>query len=167
MAIVRWDPATELGTLHGEVNRLFNGVFGPGAGNGAGAGGARRWMPAMDLFETGSHFVARLDLPGMDEDGIDVEVEDNVLRISGERIPEQRDSARGWYRFERAHGTFTRELQLPDGVDVEAIEAAFDRGVLELRIPRPAKRTPRKVNIGRGGSSAQAIEGRDVQADDA
>jgi len=150
MAVVRWDPALELGSLHGEMHRLLNG-FRPGEGNGSG----RRWLPAMDLFETETQFVARLDLPGVDEDAIDVEVNDNTLSISGERAIEQHDGAKGWYRFERAHGRFARQLQLPEGVDADAIVAAFEQGVLELRIPKPEQRRPRKVTIGR----REAIEG--------
>lgn len=153
MAIVRWDPSTELSSLQGEMNRLFNSFFSApenGNGNGNGNGSTRRWVPAMDLYETGSHFVARLDLPGVAEQDIDVEVRDNALVISGERHAEQREEVDGWYRFERASGRFMRQLQLPDGIDADAIAASFADGVLELRIPKPEERKPRKVAIGRG-----------------
>ena len=156
MAIVRWDPSTELSSLQGEMNRLFNTFFAPGAG--ASNAGTRRWVPPMDLYETASHFVARLDLPGMSEQDIDVEIRDNTLAVSGERVEEHREEAEGWYRFERAGGRFSRQLQLPEGVDEDAITASFDRGALELRIPKPQQRTPRKVTIGAGS----AIEGAEA-----
>ena len=77
MTIVRWEPLRELGTLQSEMNRLFNTVFdAPAAGNG---GTLRRWMPAMDLLETGDHFVLRADLPGMTEEDVTIELEDDDL----------------------------------------------------------------------------------------
>jgi HSP20 family protein len=149
MAIVRWEPFRELATLQNEMNRLFNTAFDtPPAGNG---GTLRRWMPAMDLVETADHFVLRADLPGMSEEDVNIEVEDRVLTVSGERKTEHEASKEGYHRIERAFGAFARSLTLPDGVNAEAVEASFDRGVLEIRIPKPEQRKPRKISIGVGG----------------
>ena len=158
MAIVRWEPFRELATLQNEVNRLFNTAFdAPPAGNG---GTLRRWMPAMDLVETDDHFVLRADLPGLSEGDVNIEVEDNVLTVSGERKAEHETTKEGYHRVERAFGAFSRSLTLPDGVDAEAVEASFDKGVLEIRIPKPEERKPRKVSIAVGGAQEQpAIEG--------
>ncbi len=154
MTIVRWEPLRELGTLQSEMNRLFNTVFdGPG-GNG---GVMRRWMPAMDLLETHDHFVLRADLPGMNEEDVNIELEDSTLTISGERKAEHEQREEGYHRVERAYGSFQRSLSLPKGVDPEAVTAGFDRGVLEVRIPKPEERSPRKIQI--GGSEPAAIEG--------
>ena len=143
MAIVRWEPLREFTTLQNEMNRLFGSVFdAPAPGNGS---TLRRWMPAMDLLETDSHFVLRADLPGMSEEDVNIEVEERVLTVSGER----KDS---YQRIERAFGSFSRSLTLPDGVDPEAVSASFDRGVLEVQIPKPEQRKPRKVSIGVGDS---------------
>jgi HSP20 family protein len=150
MAIVRWEPLRELTTLQNEMNRLFGSVFDtPPQGNG---GTLRRWMPAMDLVETADHFVLRADLPGMSEEDVNIEVEERVLTISGERKAEQAESKDGYHRVERAFGSFSRSLTLPEGVDTEAVSASFDRGVLEVRIPKPEQRKPRKISIGVGDS---------------
>jgi HSP20 family protein len=154
MTIVRWEPLRELGTLQSEMNRLFNTVFDAPGGNG---GALRRWMPAMDLLETGDHFVLRADLPGMSEEDVNIELEDSTLTISGERKTEHESSEEGYYRVERASGSFHRSLTLPKGVDPEAVSANFDRGVLEVRIPKPEARKPRKIQI--GGSDTKTIEG--------
>ena len=155
MTIVRWEPLRELGTLQSEMNRLFNTVFdGPTA---SGPATMRRWMPAMDLLESGDHFVLRADLPGMGEEDVKIELEDSTLTISGERRTEQESENEGFYRVERATGSFSRSLTLPKGVDPEAVSARFDRGVLEVRIPKPAERKPRRISI--GGSEPAAIEG--------
>jgi len=149
MAIVRWEPLRELSTIQSEMNRLFNTVFEtPGqTGNG---GALRRWMPAMDLVETGDHFVLRADLPGMSEEDVQIEVEDRVLTVSGERKAEHETTKEGYHRVERAFGSFSRSLTLPEGVDPESVAASFDRGVLEIRIPKPEQRKPRKISIGVG-----------------
>jgi HSP20 family protein len=154
MTIVRWEPLRELGTLQTEMNRLFNTVFDSPGGNG---GTLRRWMPAMDLLETGDHFVLRADLPGMGEEDVNIELEDSTLTISGERKSEHESSDEGYYRVERASGAFHRSLSLPKGVDPEAVTASFDRGVLEVRIPKPEARKPRKIQI--GGADTRTIEG--------
>ena len=148
MAIVRWEPLREFSTLQNEMNRLFNTVFDSPAP--AGNGGLRRWMPAMDLVESGDHFVLRADLPGLSEEDVTIEVEDRVLTISGERKAEHESDKEGYHRIERAFGAFSRSLTLPEGVDADAVQATFDRGVLEVRIPKPEERKPRKVAIGVG-----------------
>ena len=150
MAIVRWEPLREFSTLQNEMNRLFNTVFDAPAP--AGNGGLRRWMPAMDLVESGDHFVLKADLPGLSEEDVNIEVEDRVLTISGERKAEHEVNKDGYHRIERAFGSFSRSLTLPEGIDPEAVQASFDRGVLEVRIPKPEERKPRKITIGAGGS---------------
>jgi HSP20 family protein len=157
MAIVRWEPLRELGTLQNEMNRLFNTVFDTPTTGGNG-GTMRRWMPAMDLLETADHFVLRADLPGMNQEDVNIELEDSTLTISGERKTEHETKEEGYYRVERASGSFSRSLTLPKGIDPEAVTASFDRGVLEVRIPKPEQRKPRKISIG-GGSEQQTIEG--------
>ncbi|HYZ81980.1 MAG TPA: Hsp20/alpha crystallin family protein [Solirubrobacteraceae bacterium] len=151
MAIVRWEPLREFSTLQNEMNRLFNTVFDTPAPVGNG-GTMRRWLPAMDLVETEDHFVLRADLPGLSEEDVNIEVEDRVLTISGERKAEHELSKEGYHRVERAFGAFSRSLTLPEGIDPGAVEATFDRGVLEIRIPKPEERKPRKVTIGVGGA---------------
>jgi HSP20 family protein len=162
MALIRWEPVRELNTIQNEMNRLFNTFFeaGPGHGNGgAGGGTLRRWIPPMDLAETESDFVLRADLPGLTEGDVNVELDDNVLTVSGERKAEHEERKEGYYRVERASGTFSRSLTLPEGVDPEAVKASFDKGVLEVRIPRPQERKPRKVAISVGGGEPKTIEG--------
>ena len=153
MALVRWDSSRELSSLQAEVNRLFQSFFDTPS-TGAGNGTSRRWHPAMDLVETEHHFVLRADLPGVAEEDVKVEVEDNVLTLSGERRHEQEVAKGGYYRLERASGAFARTLTLPEGVDADADEASFDKGVLEVRIPKPEARKPRRVAISVGDKPA-------------
>ena len=158
MAIVRWEPLRELNTLQSEMNRLFNSVFDT-PGNVGNGGTLRRWMPAMDLLEAGDHFVLRADLPGLSEEDVKIELEDSTLTISGERKAEHESEGEGYYRVERAFGSFQRSLTLPKGVDPEAVSASFDRGVLEVRIPKPEERKPRRIEIAGTGSEPKTLEG--------
>ena len=155
MTIVRWEPLRELSSLQGEMNRLFNTVFDQ-PGSGGNGGTLRRWMPAMDLVETDDHFVLRADLPGLTEDDIKIELEDGTLTVSGERKSEHETRKEGYHRVERAFGSFSRSLTLPKGVDADAVTAKFDRGVLEVSIPKPEERKPRRIEIAGG---QKTIEG--------
>jgi HSP20 family protein len=154
MAIIRWEPARELQTM----NRLFNTFF-DSPSNGGPA--LRRWIPAMDVTETDDQYVLRADLPGMSESDVNVELDDNVLTISGERKSEHEQRSKGFYRVERASGSFSRSLTLPEGVDADDIQASFDNGVLEVRVPKPEQPKPRKVQIS-VGSATKTIEGTET-----
>jgi HSP20 family protein len=161
MALIRWEPVRELNTIQSEMNRLFNTFFDTSAPSNGGSTPLRRWIPAMDLVETQDDFVLRADLPGLSEEDVNIELEDNILTISGERKAEHEERKEGYYRVERSSGTFSRSLTLPEGVNPDGVRASFDRGVLEVRIPKPEERKPRKVAISVGGQQA-AIEGTET-----
>ncbi len=162
MALVRWDSSRELSSLQTEMNRLLGSFFdSPSTGSTGGNGGLRRWHPAMDLVETEDHFVLRADLPGLSEADVDLSLEENVLTLKGERKVEHEAKGEGFYRLERSAGAFSRSLTLPEGVDGDAITATFDKGVLEVRIPKPEERKPHRVAISVGDKPA-AIEGSET-----
>jgi HSP20 family protein len=165
MALIRWEPVAELNTIQNEMNRLFNSFFDPSAPTGRGNSTTRRWLPPMDLVETPDHYVLRADLPGLSDGDVNVQLEDNVLTISGERQAEHEDQQEGYYRLERAFGAFTRSLTLPDGVNPDGVQAHFDRGVLEIRIPKPEQKKPKTVQISLGANpDTKTIESADVEA---
>jgi HSP20 family protein len=138
-----------------DFNRLFNTLFDENR--------AQRWVPAMDLVEADDHFLLRADLPGLGEDDVSIELRDNALTISGERKSEHETRERGWYRVERATGKFSRSLSLPEGIDPDAVTASFDKGVLEVRIPKPEAKKPRRIAINASangnGNGQPVIEG--------
>jgi HSP20 family protein len=146
MSLVRWEPLS--------LQTLFDSVF--DAPTPTRSGALRRWLPAMDLVEAEDRYVLKADLPGLAEDDIKIEFEDRTLTVSGERKSEHETKKDGYVRVERAFGSFSRSLTLPEGVDPEAVTASFDRGVLEVSIPKPEARKPRRIEI---GSAPKMIEG--------
>jgi HSP20 family protein len=146
MALIRFEPLGELNTIQNEMNRLFNTFFDQSAPTGQSSGvGERRWIPAMDLVETVDHYALRVDLPGVREDDVTVQLEDNVLTVAGQRVPEN-DKGEGYYRRERAFG------------------AQFDLGVLAITIPKPEQKKPRQVQIHLSPSAdgSQLLEGNET-----
>jgi HSP20 family protein len=164
MALIRWEPVTELNTIQNEMNRLFNTFFEQPTQTGRGNGTTRRWLPPMDLVETADHYVLRADLPGLDDGDVNIQLEDNMLTISGERKTEHEQGGEGYYRLERAFGAFSRSLTLPDGVDPDNVQAHFNRGVLEIRIPKPEQKKPKTVQITLGTNpDTKTINSPDTQ----
>lgn len=143
MTIVRWDPSRELQGFQSDMNRVIDAFFQP---NGD-PGGHRRWIPATDLAEEDDALVLKVDLPGLGEDDVNVEIDGDVLTLSGERRFEQKKEEGSFYRVERGFGHFSRSFTLPDGVDPETVEGHFDRGVLELRIPKPEAKQPKRIQL--------------------
>jgi HSP20 family protein len=152
MALVRWEPFRELAALQNEMNRWMGQFSG---GTTPGNGQSSQWLPSVDVWETEKELVLSFDLPGIAEDQIAVEVEDNVLTVSGQRERTSDHSNERFYRFERRFGTFSRSVTLPAGVSEDAIKADYTNGVLEVRVPKPEEQKPKRIQIG----SQDAIEG--------
>jgi HSP20 family protein len=133
--LMRSDPFRELDRLSQEVFGV-NGTL------------ARPAVMPMDAWRDGDTFVVELDLPGVDPDGIELDVERNVVTVKAERP--RRDENTEMIAAERPQGLFSRQLILGDALDTQAIEARYDAGVLRLRIPVAAQAKPRKIEISRG-----------------
>ena len=157
MALVRWEPFRELAALQNEMGRWMSQVA--GVGSLPGNGQSSTWMPAVDVWETDKELVLSFDLPGIPEDKIAVELDDNVLTVSGERERIQEHSNDRFYRFERRYGSFSRSVTLPTGVNEDSIQADYSDGVLEIRVPKPEEQKPRRIQIG----SQDAIEGKSIR----
>jgi HSP20 family protein len=111
------------------------------------------FAPLVDVHETEEEYLVKVDLPGVKADDVNIEVNENVLSISGSRVAEETGQAQ---LLERPYGSFVRTLSLPQGVDSDSIDAGYQDGVLELRIPKPAEQKPKKITI--GGAGKKAIE---------
>jgi HSP20 family protein len=158
MAIVRWEPFRELTALQNEMGRWMNQLAG-GVGATVGNGQTSTWLPAVDVWETDKELVLSFDLPGIPEDKIAVELEENVLTVSGERERTQERSEDRFNRYERRFGQFSRSVALPAGIKEDDIKADYKDGVLEVRVPKPEEQKPKRIQIGTQG----AIEGKSTR----
>lgn len=141
MAIVRWNPFGEFQTLQDRMNRLFESSF---RQNDRDFGA---WMPAVDIFEEGDTLKLQAELPGLDEKEIDLQVENNILTIRGERKREKEFNEDGYFRSERLFGQFSRSFSLPTTVDPEKINASFRNGILSVTLPKKESSKSRKIRI--------------------
>ena len=149
--LVRWEPFREIASLQNEMSRFMNGLT---EGNGR---TSQSWVPALDLWETETEIVYALDLPGIPEDKVSVELDEGALTVTAERERTAEQTDERFYRFERRYGTFTRTFGVPQGVSEGDVSANFKDGVLELHVRKPEQPKPKRIQI---GSSEQAtIEG--------
>ncbi len=116
---------------------------------------ARPSMMPMDAWQDGEEFVVELDLPGVDPDHIDLDVERNVVTVRAERT--DRGETADLLISERPRGIFSRQLVLGDSLDTEKIRAGYDAGVLVLRIPITERSKPRRIEVASGGGAPRSI----------
>ena len=132
-----------------DIDAWFDRMTGRSAGNG-------QWPMPMDAYKRGNDLWVDIDLPGVDGDSVEINVERNVLTVSAQRSGERNEGDQV-YLAERHRGSFRRQVHLGDGLDAERIEARYSDGVLTLRIPVAAAAQPRKIPV-ITGSAARAID---------
>lgn len=131
-----WDPWSEFRHLRREVNRLFEGH-----------GRAVGEFPAVSVWRNDDGAVVTAEIPGIDSKDLDITTTGSVLTIRGSRQPDESKEDRTYHRQERGYGRFVRTLQLPYDVDSDKVEAAYEKGVLRLTLPRAEADKPKKIAI--------------------
>lgn len=139
------------------IDRLWDSLLG-GTSGGYSSGGLMR-APATDVVENENEIRVLAELPGMGPDDIEIDLENNVLTIRGEKQEERTETdEEGTYHLaERRYGQFSRSFILPRDVESESIEASFDNGVLNVRVPKSEKARRRRIEIGGGRGRAQEV----------
>jgi HSP20 family protein len=151
MAVIRWDPFRDLVTMRERMNKLFEDlVTSKGEEKDI---VASSWAPAVDIFETDQELVLSAEVPGVDENDIEIHIEDSALTIKGERKFERETKEENYHRIERSYGSFFRSFALPTYIDPDKIEAEHENGILKVRMPKKAELKPRKVKILKSQSS--------------
>jgi HSP20 family protein len=139
-----WPALDRWSNLRDELNSFFDMPFGSNSNRlGQLFTG---WSPALDLYESGDHFVAVVELPGMRKDVIDISLHDGTLTISGER---KRESTNGEtaQRTERYVGTFRRSITLPTRVDAGKVSATYENGILKVTLPKAEEAKPKQIQV--------------------
>lgn len=146
-------PFTEMNRLAREMDTLFGGDW---------RSTPDLWSPAVDVEETTDELMFTAELPGMSHDEIDIELEDGVLTIQGEKKEETKDEGTQGLLYERRWGTFTRRFTLPRAVDPNNITANYANGILTVRVPKAEEAKGRKIQITAGEGENG---GRDVSVE--
>jgi len=142
----RGDVFGELTRMQEEMNRFFDDFFGEqrrGMAEGA-------WLPSVDVSETDSELVVRAELPGMSHEDIEINVQDNILTLKGEKKQEKKEEKENFHRLERSYGSFSRSFSLPTGVKPDDIKATFKDGVLQVTMPKAEEAKAKKIAITAG-----------------
>jgi len=160
MALVRWDPFRELTSLQSEVNRLFTRI------GGGELPGRQAWMPSVDVIETPDAIQLKAELAGIDPGDIKLEVDENVLTLSGERRFEEEVHEDKYYRIERRYGSFTRSIALPQNVQADKIDATFENGVLQVTVPKMPEVQPKRISVNVKAGPTGTVEGASVERTD-
>jgi HSP20 family protein len=129
-------------------------------------GGGSAFLPPADVLVSDDGVMVYMDVPGLHPDNLEIELEQDMLTVRGERRPPW-DSLDGVAaRIERTFGRFERTLRVTRGLDPDAIEASLDAGVLQLRLPKPEEHQPRKIEIKpgstQGGEASAQGDGADA-----
>jgi len=142
--ITRIDPYQELATIQDRVNSLFEN-FAPVSGKDQLATG--NFVPPVDIYEDEQSLVLKLEVPGMNEEDLNVSLENNILTVSGERKFEKEEKEENFHRIERRYGFFARTFRLPNMVDSENIAAAYDKGLLKVTLVKRAEAKPKQIKV--------------------
>jgi HSP20 family protein len=145
MAIIQWDPFREAMAAQNGSNPLFslfrtmNGAELPLT--------TGSFVPAVDIYEDKDKLVLKLEVPGIDEKNLDVQVENNTLTVKGERKFEKDEKEENFHRIERSYGSFNRTFTLPSTVETGNISAKYTAGVLKLELKKKAESQPKQIKV--------------------
>jgi HSP20 family protein len=158
--LVRWDPFTEFTPLRQMMDRLMEDAWvrPPGFWQGSQDGGYGHC--AFDLYETDDEFVITAAVAGLKPEDLDINVQGNVLTISGELKPEEREGEqRNYHTRERRYGKFSRQVTLPAGIQGDHVQASLEQGVLTLHLPKAEAMKPRRIQVTGGTGTPQIVSG--------
>jgi HSP20 family protein len=139
--VARWNPNV---ANREPLYRLFDTFFGEPQSEEV---ANRNWVPPVDIQESEEGYRLHVELPGLTKDDINITLENNVLRLTGERKFEKDVKKESYHRIERAYGTFARAFALPQQVNAEKVQAAFENGILTITVPKAEAAKPRKIAI--------------------
>ena len=156
MNLMRWDPYREIASLSDRLNRTFGRSDREDETLAA-------WAPPVDIAEEKDRILITAELPGFKENQIEVQTENGMLTLKGERRFETESEGKSYHRVERSYGQFQRSFSLPNNVDREKIKANFSDGLLRVELPKREDAKPRTIKIS-AGSDTKKSDTIDVQA---
>jgi len=160
MVITRWDPFRELTTLQNRVNSLLQDY---GRSNQEELTTSGSFIPAVDVYEDDHKVVLKLEVPGVKQEELDVQVENQTLTVRGQRTFEKEEKEENFQRIERRYGSFSRSFTLPATINTESIRADYENGVLKIELARREEAKPKQIKVSIG-SGKKTLEGTKAEA---
>src|SRR6202167_1190972 len=160
--LTSWESLREFSALQermNRMNRLFRESNSPEGPEEALT--TTTLAPPVDIYEDEHNIVLKIEVPGIDEEDIDVRIQDNTLTVHGERKIEKEEKEENFRRVERQYGSFTRTFTLPTTVDSEKVSATYEQGVLKVALPKKAEAKPKQIKVtvsGINGGNDKTVE---------
>ncbi len=142
--LMEWKPFREVSRLRREMDRLWEDYFAP---RFRGLLPEGEWAPAVDVSESDDKVTVKVELPGLDAKDIDISVTGEVLTVKGEKKSEREEKKENYHLVERSYGSFSRALKLPATVEVDKIEAKYEKGVLTVACPKKEPVKPKAIEV--------------------
>ncbi len=159
MAIQRWDPFRDIYTLQTRLNTLLEDAS---RGNDE-LTTTGSFFPPVDIYEDGNRIVLKLEVPGMKQEDLKIQMENQTLTVRGERKFEHETNEKNYHRVERRYGSFARSFTLPNTVDSEKVQAQYDAGVLSIELGKRAEAKPKQIQVQIGGAKPTEPHSRQVE----
>jgi HSP20 family protein len=159
MAITRWDPFRDVLALQNRMNSLFQEY-----GRNEGDVSTAAFVPPVDIYEDEHKIVLKLEVPGMKEDELDIQLENNALTVKGERKFEKEEKEENFHRIERRYGSFYRSFTVPTTVNPDSVKASYDAGVLKVELEKRAEAKPKQIKVEAGTPKPLEAGKKEVKA---
>ncbi|HWY71205.1 MAG TPA: Hsp20/alpha crystallin family protein [Terriglobales bacterium] len=160
MVITRWDPFRELSSLQNRVNSLFQD-YGRSTQEELTTSGS--FVPAVDVYEDEHKVTLKLEVPGVKQEDLDVQVENQTLTVRGQRTFEKEEKEENFQRIERRYGSFSRSFTLPPTISTESVKADYENGVLKIELAKREEAKPKQIKVG-VGSGKKTLDGAKSEA---
>jgi HSP20 family protein len=144
MAIVKYNPFRDLRGMQDQMNRLLDMAWNRESGEELREG---LWQPMVDIYEDETSVIIKAEVPGIDQNDIEVRIEDNTLTLRGERKHDQTIQKENYHRVERYYGSFQRSFSLPHTIDQGNVRATCDKGVLTVTLPKREETKPKQIKV--------------------
>ena len=154
MTVSYWDPFREVASLQNRLSSLMQDYNRSNSQDVT----AASFAPPVDVYEDANKVVLNLEIPGVRQEDLDIQVEKNTLSVRGERKFESEQKEENFHRIERRFGTFYRSFSLPATVDTDNVHATYEAGVLRLELTKKAEAKPKQIKVNISGSSTKPLE---------
>ena len=154
--LTRWDPFREFATLQDRMNRLFRESYGPEGREESLT--STTFAPPVDVYEDEHKVTLKLEIPGVNQQDVDIRLENSTLTVRGERKFDKEEKEENFHRIERRYGSFTRSFTLPNTVNAEDVSANYENGILKIKLGKRAEAKPKQIKVNVGGSQGSVLE---------